>query len=93
MDLREREVKVARQRVDGRQAAVVGIVLALAFVVIYFDMIVLGYVVAVVTLSAFFVVVAFDIGVPRRSLAAAPAESSTDSPEESPVASTGTRVA
>jgi hypothetical protein len=36
-----------------------------SFVIVYTESLILGYVVATLALSAFFVVVAFDIGVPK----------------------------
>lgn len=51
-----------------KQALGVGAILLVAFVIIYFDAVILGYVLAVLALSAFFLVVGFDIGVPKRPL-------------------------
>jgi hypothetical protein len=44
----------------------VGLALALPALFLYFEALTVGYVVATLLLSAFFVVVAFDIGVDRR---------------------------
>lgn len=51
----------------GQAAGLVAILVA-AFLVIYFDAVILGYILAVFALSAFFLVVGFDIGLPKRPL-------------------------
>ncbi len=50
------------------QAAGLVAILVVAFLIIYFDAVILGYVLAVFALSAFFLVVGFDIGLPKKSV-------------------------
>lgn len=60
--------------------AAVAAAVAFVFIVIYTNSLVVGYVVATLLLSAFFVVVAFDIGVPKQTAA----EPASDSEQGSP---------
>jgi hypothetical protein len=53
--------------ITGRQALGVCALVALGFLVIYLDAVLVGYVLAVLALSAFFLVVGFDIGIPKEA--------------------------
>lgn len=61
-------------RINWKQALGLVVILAIGYVIVHFDAIILGYVLAVLALSAFFIVVGFDIGIPKRSVDAAPVE-------------------
>ena len=79
------ETKAAR-RLTARQIAAVAVVFLLGSLFIYFEAIIAGFVVAVLVLSAFFIVVAFDVGIPKdRASQQAHAESAPGdrSPDES----------
>jgi hypothetical protein len=57
--------KVISGRISLKQVLGLGSILAFCFLFVYFDALVVGYVIAVAALSAFYLVVAFDIGLPK----------------------------
>jgi hypothetical protein len=48
-----------------RQWVGIGALLAITAVVVYYDAVIFGYVAVVLALSAFFIVVGFDLGLPK----------------------------
>ncbi len=69
-----REGKYFSLNIGWKQWIGLGVMLAIGFLIIHFDAVIFGYVLAVLALSAFFVVVAFDIGVPKQSVDVEPVE-------------------
>lgn len=57
--------KVLTWNVSWKQAAGLAAVFALCFAVIYFEALVIGFTVVTIALSVFFVMVGFDIGLPK----------------------------
>ena len=55
-----------RSRVTASQIGGILAIVAVCFLFVYFEALVIGYVFVTLLLCAFFVVVAFDIGVPKR---------------------------
>jgi len=60
--------KVLSWNITWKQALGIVVLGVFCFVIVYTESLTLGYVIATVALSAFFVIVAFDIGVPKRRL-------------------------
>ena len=56
------------------------------FIIVYTESLIIGYVIATVALSAFFVVVAFDIGVPKVRRLEEPAEPAAPTEDERKIA-------
>jgi hypothetical protein len=52
--------------VNARQAVGLVALVGLAYLIVSFDALVIGYVIMVVALSTFFIVVAYDIGIPKQ---------------------------